>query len=135
VTVVWTPTGGDAATLVDDGAKLFGQIGQLGGQALEQVSPLFRAANPARFMRGNVAGECAFVASKSHASVATAATWWATEYARLNQKGVLVITIGAVTLTMGNATLRAVTRAEWIGVRLSVAYSFGITTIELPGTD
>ncbi len=129
MTIVFTPTGGSAATLVDDANKLFGQIGHFGGQAIEQVTPLFRAVAPVRFMRGNVAGELAFVAWKSHADVATAGAFWKAEYARLNGVGSLVVTIGASTMTMAGATLRSVSRAEWSGVRLAIGYSFGIKTV------
>ena len=129
MTAVFTITGGAAATLVDDGNRLFGQIYELGGQAREQVTPLFRGTNPARFMRGNVAGQCTIGAWRSCASVAVAAAYLKAEYARMNQTGALVLTLGATTLTMAGATVRAVVREEWDGLFIRLRYTFGIATI------
>lgn len=130
MTAVFTVTGGDAATLVDDGSRLFGQIYNLGGQAREQVTALFRATHPARFMRGNVAGQCVFAAWKSFGSAAEAAGYLAAEYGRLNQEGILKLTVGSTILTMAQATLSAVAREEWEGCYMRVRYTFGIGSLE-----
>ena len=123
-------TGGSPVTLVDDANRLFGQILDLSDQAQEQVTPLFRASHPARFMRGNVAGQCVFSAWKSLTTVALAAAYVKAELARVNQTGALVLTLGATTLTMTGATLRNVAREEWDGVFVRVRYTFGIGGVD-----
>ena len=125
----FTPTGGSAATLVDDANRLFGQVLDLSAGAVEQVTPLFRAAAPARFMRGNVSGQVVFAAWSSFATVALAAAYLKAELARLNGAGSLVLTFGVTTVTFAGATLRQVAREEWDGVFVRVRYTFGITTI------
>lgn len=123
-----TPSVG-AVDLGDDSGKITILIEQLGGASIEQVTPIFRAAAVQRLARGNVAGTCAFTVGKSHASVAAALTYFKAEYGRMNQKGTLVLTEGAVTLTMANAVLRSVSRAAGTGLRWVVRYEFGMTTI------
>jgi hypothetical protein len=125
----WTPTGGSTATLGDDSVKHSIVLEDFGGQSLEQVVQLPRAASVARYARGNVAGVLVLVAAKSHADRATMMAAWKTEYARLNTKGELVLTEGITTWTMALATLVGVTRADCAGVRLAIRYRFNITTI------
>lgn len=126
--VEFTPTGGTKATLADDASKHVVVLEELGGEAGEQVAPLFRGANPSRFPRGNVAGAVVFTAAKSHSTRDAAAAQAVTEYARLNQKGSLVFTIDTTVLTMAGAVLKSV-RVQLLGTRLSVVYTFGITTL------
>lgn len=128
-TAVWTPTGGAAVTLIDDGSKVHGKLEQLGGQGEEQLDNLAFGANPSRLMRGNVAGDCVFTAAKSHADRGTALNYFKTNYGYIGQVGSLVITMDAATLTMAGATLKGVTVAEFNGVRWTLRYTFGITTI------
>ena len=125
----WTPSGGAAVTLGDDSADRFIELGQIGGASLQQIEPLFRAANPIRFPRGNVAGECVFTVAQSHANRGAAVTFFKAEYARLNGKGTLVLTEGGITMTMANAVLSGVTLAGAVGLRWWVRYQFGITTL------
>ena len=127
--IVFTAAGGSAATLGEDAVKHAIEIESWGGQSIEQVVPLARAANPLRLPRGNVSGDFAFVAAKSHASVDAAASFFAGEYARLNQSGSLVLTVGTHTITMAGAVLRGVAKANIIGLRWYVRYTFGITTL------
>jgi hypothetical protein len=121
--------GGTPATLGDDAARHTIELEQLGGEALEQVEALLRGANPARFARGNVAGDCVFSAGKSHATRAAAIAFFLAEYARLNTQGSLVITEGSATLTLANAICRGVMVARINGLRWTLRYTFGITTI------
>lgn len=127
----WTSTTPEVAkvTLGDDAAKHTLALESLGGGASEQVVPLFRAANPARFMRGNSAGEVVISAAKSHESRAAAATFFKGEYGRINQVGTLELTIDATVMSFAGATLKAVTAVGVEGLRWTVRYQFGITTV------
>lgn len=135
MTGIFTPTGLTAVTLINDGARLFGQVLDLGGQAQEQVTPLFRTQYPARFLRGNVTGRCVVAAWKSHASAGAAAAYWVSQYGMLNLDGVLKLTIDSTIMTMAGATLRAVTREEWDGRYLRIRYEFGIDGFTAPESD
>ena len=136
MTGIFTPTGDlTAVTLVDDASRLFGQVYALGGQAREQVTPLFRGANPARFMRGNVQGQCVFSAWRSFESVAAAAAHLYAQYGLLNLQGLLALTFDGTALNMPGATLRVVEREEWNGRFLRVRYEFGIGGFAAPETD
>lgn len=127
----WTPNGALTATLGDDSVKHTIVLEQIGGQSVDQVEQLFGAVAAAQFPRGNVAGELAFVAAKSHADYATALTFFQAEYARLNGQGSLVLTQGSATLTFAGAVLRGVERLPaQEGLRWHVRYRFGITTIQ-----
>ena len=129
-TIVWTPAGGAAVTLADVAARHTAEIqGPLGGVAAEQVSRLFRGANPARFLRGNVAGQFVFVSAKAAADRGAMAAYFKTQYGYLNHAGALVVTIDATTLTMAGATLTGVEAVRFEGVRWPIKYTFGITTI------
>lgn len=125
----FTPTGGSLANLGDDSLKWAVELEHIGGQGVEQVDRLAFAAAVARVMRGNLEGECAFTAGKSHASLDAAASFFATEYARIGQQGALVLTMAAHTLTMALATVKGVERMESRGVFWKLRYRFGITTI------
>lgn len=129
----WTPSGGALVTLGDDapaaGARTATKLEELGGEALEQLDPLAFADFVSRLMRGNVQGDCVFTARKSHADVDTAAAYFKAEYSRQGQKGSLVLTFGATTMTMANATCRAVRVVLPDGVHWILRYKFGITTI------
>ncbi|PWU18908.1 MAG: hypothetical protein C5B50_07780 [Verrucomicrobia bacterium] len=128
----WTPTGGSLAHLGDDSAKWTMKLEQLGAQSLEHVAQMFGAATVLRLALGNQAGECVFTAAKSHASRDAAAQFFAGELARLNQVGSLVLTFDAQTLTMANAVLKGVGVVGVEGLRWTVRYTFGITTITNP---
>ncbi len=128
----FTPTGGSIAHLGDDSSKWSVVLEQLGGAGLEQVDQLAFASAVSRIMRGNLAGDCVFTAAKSHASLDAAATFFATEYGRIGQRGALVLTFASHALTMALATVKAVHRVEaedGRGVRWKIRYTFGITTI------
>jgi hypothetical protein len=105
------------------------RLERLGSEGVEQVVPLFQGANPFRQMLGNVSGGCVFTAAKSHADRPTAANFFKGEVARVGQQGTLVLTIDSATITMGNATLRGVAAVAVDGVRWTVRYTFGVTTI------
>lgn len=130
---VWTSTTPvvAAVTLGDDTAKQTMVIDGLGAGAAEQVVPLFRATNPLRIQRGNVAGELSIIAAKSHASRNAAASYYLGEHGRINQVGNLVITVdtGGTTLTFTGAVLKAVSVAAMDGLRWAVRYQFGFTTM------
>ncbi len=127
--VVFTPSGGAAATLADLSTGSHVVLEELGGAGIEQVEPLMDGSNVVRFPRGNVAGDCVFTVEKSFADKATAAAAAKTEYARMMQQGLLVLTIYATTLSMANAVLRSVKCSRVNGVRWGFRYTFGITTI------
>ena len=115
-------------TLGDDSAKQTIVLESLGGQSVEQVSPLARGTAVQRFARGNVSGDVVFSSSKSHATRAAAASAWKSEYGRLNEVGTLVLTIDATTLTYAGAVLRSVVGIP-DGVRWTLRYTFGVTTV------
>jgi hypothetical protein len=128
----WTIAGPTTVTLGDDSVKWSMLLEQLGGQGVEQVDQLAFAANVARVMRGNLAGECVFTSAKSYSTLDLMAAAFATEYARIGQVGSLVLTFISHALTMANATLKGVERVndeEGKGVRLKLRYRFGITTV------
>jgi hypothetical protein len=125
----WTPSGGSAVTLGDDSAARFIELGAIGGASQQQTEGLFRASHAKRFPRGNVAGECVFTVSQSHASRAAAMAFFKTEYARLNEQGSLVLTEGTSTITTANAVLNSVQLAGAIGLRWSIKYTFSTTTL------
>jgi hypothetical protein len=116
-------------TLGDDSVKHTIVLERIGGVSVEQVSTLFGGANVLRIAAGNVGGECVFTAAKSHATLDAALTFFKAEFARLNGTHSLVLTQGAVTLTMANAVCKAVEVVLVIGLRWSIRYTFGITTI------
>lgn len=128
-TVGFTPTGGSLATLGDDANKIATHIESIGGQSIDQVEPLDGAAAAVQFARGNVQGEFVFTAGKSHADRATAVNYFKAQFGKLNQKGSLVYTVDSATLTMAGAVLRAVTVADIVGLRWTIRYAFGITTV------
>lgn len=126
----WTKAGGGAVTLGDDSVKHTMVLEQLGGECQEQVDPLFRATYVARRARGNVAGNCAFTAAKSHASREAAMAVMVAEYARMGEKGSLALTFGAAgVMTLANAVLKGVELADTNGLRWTIRYRFGITTM------
>jgi hypothetical protein len=126
----WKKSGATiAVTLGDDSSKAVINLEQMASGSSEQVTPLFRAANPLRLPRGNATGTVAFTVDKSHATAADAATNFKAEMARLNEQGTLVLTIGATTMTFANATLTEVTAARTDGCRWAIRYSFGTTTL------
>ena len=128
-TAVWTPAGGSPTTLGDVSAKYTIQIEQLGGQCQEQLVNLFASANPARIPRGNVAGDCVFSSVQSYATRAAAAADFKAKFGLLGATGSLVLTMDATTLTMANATYRAVHTVKVEGLRWTMRHTFGITTI------
>jgi hypothetical protein len=117
-------------TLGDDSVKHTIEIESLGAAAAEQVSALFRSANAKRFPKGNVAGDVVFTASKSHATIDAAATYYAGERARINQQGTLELTFTTLKFTYALATLRAVEPVP-IGTRWRLRYTFGVTTLTI----
>jgi hypothetical protein len=130
-TVVWTPTGGAATTLFD--ITVARQVIELqnpgNAEAVEQVDDLAFASAASRLMRGNVKGEVEFSVATSYADVATAAADFKAKRALVNGMGSLVITIGATTLTYANATLRSLRPRKTEGVRWTLGFSFGVTTV------
>jgi hypothetical protein len=116
-------------TLGDDANKHAIVLESLGADSQEQVVPLARAANPLRFPRGNAAGEVAFTATKTHASRDAAASYAAGEIARLNQQGTLELTFDTHKLTCASATLKGVRAVSVEGLRWTIRYTFGVTTI------
>lgn len=127
--VTWTPNAGVPVVLGDDSLKQTVVMDSLGGGAVEQVVPLFRATNAARYSRGNVAGEAGFSVARSHANLAAALTYWKGEYGRLGTKGTLVLTEGVTTVTCSNAVLKAVVLAGVTGTRWAIRYGFGVGTM------
>ncbi len=122
-------------TLGDDSVKQTIVVEQLAGQSAEQLDELFRGANVSRLARANVRGDFIFRSSKSYASYKATWTQWITEYARLNTQGTIVLTEGDVTVNFANAVLKGVQRTfdnEAGGVRMTIRYTFGITTIAAP---
>jgi len=132
-TAAWTPTGASAITLGDVSQKWTMKLEQLGGQAVEEVIPLFRAANPLRIPRGNVSGDCIFTSAKSFANRAQAVTFFASQFALLNGQGALTLTIDTAALTMAQAVFRGLQTTEINGLRWTLRYSFGITTMVIAG--
>ena len=121
---------GDTLTLVDDAGGLLGTIEELGGEPVEQVDELAFASFAARVMRGNVRGQCVFSAAQSYKDAPTAAAALKTAYALMGMPGSLVLTFGATTLTMAGATVGPVRMVKFVGTRLVIRYSFGITSID-----
>jgi hypothetical protein len=131
--IQFTPSGGILpATLADDANKFAAVIEQLGGNSIAQVEPLAGGLNPALFARGNVGGDLVFRSSKTYADYQTTFAQFKTEYARLNQKGTLMLTEGVQTLTFANAVLKGLQRmfdGSSSGTRMGIRYTFTITTI------
>jgi hypothetical protein len=127
--VQFTPSGGSTVTLGDDSVKNLVTIERLGTTAQQQVAALFEAEEVLRIPRGNLSGECVFIAEKSHDSITSAITYFRGEVARANQKGALVFSKGATTLTMNNAFLVDVSVVRILGVLWAIRYSFGIGKI------
>ena len=117
--------------LCDDAAtpKVTGITEQLNGSASVQVEDIYASGNKLLRPQGNVAGQFVFTAGCSFASMAASATAWKTAYGLLNTQDTVVLTYGGTTLTMANAVLKDVQRVLWDGLRLSIRYTFLITTI------
>ena len=122
-----------STTLVDDTAspRIAGVIERLGFRALVQTETLYGAANEIDFPRGNVGGELVFTAGCSFASYSAAADAFKAACGLVNGQGTVVVTpaTGADTLTLANAVLDNVERADWQGIWLNLRYTFKITTI------
>jgi hypothetical protein len=132
VKLQWTATGLLAATLGDDAAKFVVAIEQIGGQSVDQSEQLAGGPNLALFPRGNVGGSIVFRSTKTYATVAATFAQFKTEYARLNQQGVLDLIEGGTTLHFPNAVLKGVQRifgSDSGGARMGIRYTFDITTI------
>lgn len=127
--IEWTPDGGSSVTLGDDSVKHTVLIEGWSGLSMEQVDAIFRGANVSRTPRGNVGGTFTFSSAKSEASRSLAMSGFVSAYARLNQKGSLMLTDGLI-VTMDNAILRGVECVSPLGVRWTIRYTFGITTVE-----
>lgn len=95
---------------------------------MEQVSPRLRAANPARFNRGNVAGEFSFSSSKTYATYDAAAAAWLTLHGSINAVGSLVVTFSSETWTFAGACLRSVQFVRDGGLFWTFRFNFGTTT-------
>src|SRR4051812_18073400 len=110
-----------ADTLGDDNTGYLINVDDWGGNGLEQVDPLAFAGFVSRKMMGNTQGDFVFTVRHSHANWDAAATYWKAEYARIGGKDSTVVTFPAGgTLTMANATMRAVELVKWVGIRLEI---------------
>lgn len=127
--VVYTPTGGVPATLVDDSVKLYGTLGDWGLEGLEAVEDMFQSATALRYMLGNLKGAFIVEAACSCVDYATAAAYMKQELNRGGTQGTLVLTVFGQTFTMASATCKAVHKTKWSGVLIGIRYTFGITTI------
>ena len=126
---VYTPSGGAANTLVDDANRLFGELQGLSLAGLDQVTPLFRGANPAAFSRGNASGQVVFSAWKSFATVALSTAYLKTAMGLVATSGSLVLTWSTTTMTFAGCRLNLVERELLVGVKVRVRYVFGVTTV------
>lgn len=133
--VEWTPAGGAKVTLIEDAASR-GDACVLesgpGADDLVQTEPLYGGAVQFAEPKENAIGECTFNATKSHASLDAMANYFATEFGRKGQKGLLEMTFTAHKWVMDNAVLKGVHRVQADdapGVRLKVRYAFVIVTL------
>jgi hypothetical protein len=115
-----------------DGFRITGFISDFGGQSLADVVPIYGAANPGLFARGNVQGRFAFSATASHASLAAMLEFFQKRYALLNSKEKIVLKRDDTVLIMNNALCVGVQRGPSSnGLRLEIQYTFIITTLLL----
>ena len=128
MTIVFTPSGGSATTLVDDINMPRGHIEQLGGKSVVNVIPLANGTNPYLQLLGNVSGEFVFTGLQSFATRILALSQFATWYNLLNDQGLLVVTQDSHTLTFANAALHDVRLVKADGLAWTVRFSFLITT-------
>jgi hypothetical protein len=134
--IVFTPTGGSAATLADSSATplIAAVIEQWGGQSVVQTEKRYGQEAEIDFPRGNVGGDFVFTAGCSYENYDDTLAAFVTGFSLLNLQGVLVVTYipGSTTATMANAVLRDVHRVVLNGLRLELRYTFKITTITSP---
>ncbi len=122
----------NSVTIGEDHAHQPIQIEQWGALSVEQVEALFRASNPVRLARGNVAGDFVFTAMTKSATRAAAVQHFVTECGRINTKATLLVIdeiAPSTVATMTNAVCRAVQRSEIIGISWWIRYTFGFTTL------
>ena len=128
---IFTPTGGSATTLFDIsagwGESILENPGD--GRALEEVVPMFQAANPLRLLLGNVQGQVILSAAKSWTDAPTAIADYKTKRALIGTQGMLVITADTGTLTYAGANFLSVVPAKIIRARWLLRFTFGITTL------
>ena len=130
--------GATTSTLVDDqnsagGGRIAGRLERLDSEALVQIEPLYGAAAPATFARGNTRGQCVLTAQQSFGSYDAATVGYAAAVALVNSVGTVTLQPSPAgagkTLTLAGAILKSVAKVDWTGVTLSLRYTFEITTI------
>lgn len=128
--ITWQPAGAGAPiTLCDLLSAHAITVEQIGGQSMEEVVPMFQAANPQRLALGNVAGDLVFTDGYTYASRAAALNGAKTAYLYLNGVGTLILTVDTATMTFANAVCKGLRAAQIQGLRWVLRYTFGITTI------
>lgn len=125
--ITWNP--GTLVTLVDDVNKLTGIIESWTGSSIVQEAPLYAAAIQVLNPLGNVRGDFVFTARKSFGTRTLALQALATEYARINGQGTLLVTQDSATLTMANAVLKQVALVRPNGLEFTFRYTFEMTTL------
>lgn len=130
--------GSNAAAILADDLGEMGEgrktalLGDWGGEALSDSVPIADADFQRLFKQGNVRGTFSFTATKSHASLAAMLTYWHDHYALLGGQDELQVIRDTAHLFMQRAVLRSVRRSsDSNGLKLSIQYTFDITTIEL----
>ena len=135
-TIVFTPTGGDAVTLLDVEEKHLGTIQSWGGMAAEDVEHMFEQMSPQRLMLGNVAGDFVMVSELEQADQGAMLAYFISQRALMNQVGVLAVTMRGVVASMQNAACKSVEPTSLqTAVRWPLKYVFGISLIDPPATD
>jgi hypothetical protein len=136
LTIVFTPNGGDAVTLLDAEAKHTGRIQSWSGAALEDVETMFEQMSPLRLMLGNVAGDFVMVSELEQESHGAMLAYFMEQRGLINQVGVLTVTVQDVVATMQNAACKSVEPVSLeTAVRWPLKYVFGISLIDPPETD
>jgi hypothetical protein len=117
-------------TLGDDANKLTIELGEHSQECVVQKESLAGAPFPFQTPRGNNSGQFAFISTFSYPTLDAMTAALKTGLSLAGQQGSVVLTRGATTMTMANAILRSVKRANGSdGVKLRLSYVFEITTI------
>lgn len=128
--ITFTPTGGSLATLADDANKLTTEFGDITQECVVQKRPQVGAANPFQKPRGNNSGQFVFTTTNSYATLDLMIAALKAALVLTGKQGSVVLSRGTSTMTMANAILRKVSRAQGSeGVRLRLNYMFDITTV------
>ena len=135
-TIVFTPAGGEAVTLLDVAEKHTGRIERWGGAAAEAVEQMFQQMSPQRLMLGNVAGDFVMVSEREQTDAGAMLTYFMAQRALMNQIGTLVVTIRDVVATMQNATCKSVEPVSLeTAVRWPLRFTFGVSVIDPVATE